>query len=117
MLSVAKALSIQAHPDKKLAQYLHSTQPHIYKDPKHKPEMALALTPFEALCGFVSPEVCHISPPFQFHALVSLSWPSCLLLLRNRFSTVQNQLIRLQDTLDVLKTHDQCQKVLHLDIM
>lgn len=60
MLSVAKALSIQAHPDKKLAQFLHSTQPHIYKDPNHKPEMALALTPFEAICGFASPEVCSV---------------------------------------------------------
>ena len=60
VLSVAKALSIQAHPDKKLAQFLHSTQPHIYKDPNHKPEMALALTPFEAICGFASPEVCSV---------------------------------------------------------
>lgn len=25
----------------------------VYKDANHKPEMALALTPFEALCGFV----------------------------------------------------------------
>ncbi|XP_024379036.1 mannose-6-phosphate isomerase 2 [Physcomitrium patens] len=56
VLSVAKALSIQAHPDKKLGQYLHETQPHNYKDANHKPEMALALTPFEALCGFVTPE-------------------------------------------------------------
>ena len=57
MLSVAKALSIQAHPDKKLAQVLHKTQPQNYKDPNHKPEMALALTPFEAFCGFVTPMV------------------------------------------------------------
>jgi len=57
VLSVAKALSIQAHPDKQLAQVLHKTQPQNYKDPNHKPEMALALTPFEAFCGFVHPEV------------------------------------------------------------
>lgn len=56
VLSVAKALSIQAHPDKELAQVLHKTQPQNYKDPNHKPEMALALTPFEAFCGFVPPE-------------------------------------------------------------
>lgn len=24
----------------------------MYKDPNHKPELAIALTPFEALCGF-----------------------------------------------------------------
>ncbi|CAI9110675.1 OLC1v1010741C1 [Oldenlandia corymbosa var. corymbosa] len=56
VLSVEKALSIQAHPDKELAKILHKTQPNIYKDANHKPEMALALTKFEALCGFVSPE-------------------------------------------------------------
>ena len=27
-------------------------QPKIYKDANHKPELAIALTPFEALCGF-----------------------------------------------------------------
>jgi len=52
VLSVAKSLSIQAHPDKKLAERLHAEQPEIYKDPNHKPEMAIALTKFEALCGF-----------------------------------------------------------------
>ncbi|XP_068637973.1 mannose-6-phosphate isomerase 2-like isoform X2 [Aristolochia californica] len=54
VLSVAKALSIQAHPDKELARLLHKFHPSNYKDPNHKPEMALALTEFEALCGFVS---------------------------------------------------------------
>ncbi|KAF6168364.1 hypothetical protein GIB67_018204 [Kingdonia uniflora] len=56
VLSVAKALSIQAHPDKELARTLHKLRPSIYKDDNHKPEMALALTEFEALCGFVSME-------------------------------------------------------------
>ncbi|KAI8870331.1 phosphomannose isomerase type I [Ramicandelaber brevisporus] len=52
VLSIGKALSIQAHPDKKLAEKLHSQSPHLYKDPNHKPEMALAITPFEGMCGF-----------------------------------------------------------------
>ncbi|CAA2938399.1 mannose-6-phosphate isomerase 1-like [Olea europaea subsp. europaea] len=56
VLSVAKALSIQAHPDKVLAEVLHKQHPDIYKDDNHKPEMALGLTEFEALCGFISPE-------------------------------------------------------------
>lgn len=56
VLSVAKALSIQAHPDKELAVILHKQQPGEYKDDNHKPEMALALTEFEALCGFVDLE-------------------------------------------------------------
>ncbi|CAH2042476.1 unnamed protein product [Thlaspi arvense] len=56
VLSVAKALSIQAHPDKELARVLHKSRPDIYKDDNHKPEMALAVTEFEALCGFTSLE-------------------------------------------------------------
>ena len=39
VLSIKKALSIQAHPDKKLAAELFSKFPNIYKDPNHKPEM------------------------------------------------------------------------------
>ncbi|XP_006469088.1 mannose-6-phosphate isomerase 1-like [Citrus sinensis] len=54
VLSVEKALSIQAHPDKELARTLHKSQPSLYSDENHKPEMALALTEFEALCGFIS---------------------------------------------------------------
>ncbi|XP_011304120.1 mannose-6-phosphate isomerase [Fopius arisanus] len=52
VLSVRKALSLQAHPDKERAEALHKLYPEIYKDPNHKPEMPIALTPFEALCGF-----------------------------------------------------------------
>jgi mannose-6-phosphate isomerase len=52
VLSVGKALSIQAHPDIELAKKLHAERPDIYKDPNHKPEMAIALTKFEGLCGF-----------------------------------------------------------------
>ncbi|RDD47718.1 Mannose-6-phosphate isomerase [Trichoplax sp. H2] len=52
VLSVQKALSIQAHPTKKHAIELHKSRPDKYPDPNHKPEMAIALTPFEGLCGF-----------------------------------------------------------------
>jgi hypothetical protein len=57
VLSVAKALSIQAHPDKKLAEVLHALRPSTYKDENHKPEMAIAITEFRALCGFAGIEV------------------------------------------------------------
>lgn len=53
VLSVGKALSRQAHPDKELAETLHELQPNIYMNGNHKPEMALALTEFEALHGFI----------------------------------------------------------------
>ena len=52
ILSVQTALSIQAHPDKPLAQKLHCDRPELYKDDNHKPEMCIALTTFEGLCGF-----------------------------------------------------------------
>uniref|UniRef100_A0A7S3UXW2 mannose-6-phosphate isomerase n=1 Tax=Aplanochytrium stocchinoi TaxID=215587 RepID=A0A7S3UXW2_9STRA len=56
ILSVNKALSIQAHPDIPLAKQLHAEFPKIYKDDNHKPEMACAITEFEALAGFQSVE-------------------------------------------------------------
>ncbi|KAG0263765.1 Mannose-6-phosphate isomerase [Mortierella polycephala] len=52
VLSIGKALSIQAHPDKELAEELFKSRPDLYKDDNHKPEMTIALTDFEALCGF-----------------------------------------------------------------
>ncbi len=77
ILSAGKALSIQAHPDKKLAEKLHGEKPDMYKgerrrelgsciarplntrsllfalaDDNHKPEMAIALTDFRGFCGF-----------------------------------------------------------------
>lgn len=52
VLSINKALSIQAHPNKKLAAQLHAQDPKNYPDDNHKPEMAIAITEFEGLCGF-----------------------------------------------------------------
>ncbi|KAK4200918.1 mannose-6-phosphate isomerase [Triangularia verruculosa] len=52
ILSIRKALSIQAHPNKKLAEQLHARDPKNYPDDNHKPEMTIAITPFEGFCGF-----------------------------------------------------------------
>lgn len=52
VLSVQTALSVQAHPDFSLAQKLHKDKPDMYKDPHAKPEMAVALSPFECMCAF-----------------------------------------------------------------
>ncbi|KAL7547825.1 hypothetical protein ACHAWF_011099 [Thalassiosira exigua] len=52
VLSAGKALSIQAHPCKDRAKRLHESNPAKYVDDNHKPELAVALTPFEAMCGF-----------------------------------------------------------------
>nr|BAJ97590.1 predicted protein [Hordeum vulgare subsp. vulgare] len=56
VLSVAKPLSIQAHPDKSLAELLHAMRPATYRDANHKPEMAIAVTDFRALFGFAGIE-------------------------------------------------------------
>lgn len=53
VLSVKSALSIQAHPDKALAERLHDSDPANYPDDNHKPEICVALTRFEGLAGFV----------------------------------------------------------------
>lgn len=52
VLSIGKALSIQAHPDIELARKLHARDPGHYPDDNHKPEMTIALTKFEGFCGF-----------------------------------------------------------------
>jgi mannose-6-phosphate isomerase len=52
VLSISQALSIQAHPDRSLGRILRDTKPQHYPDDNHKPEMALAVTPCEVLCGF-----------------------------------------------------------------
>ncbi|VDM42231.1 unnamed protein product [Toxocara canis] len=51
-LSVNKALSIQSHPTKEQAEVLHARDPAHYPDDNHKPEMAIAITDFQLLCGF-----------------------------------------------------------------
>jgi len=52
VLSIEKALPLQLHPNKSLAAKLHERDPSNFTDPNHKPEIALALGPFEAFCGF-----------------------------------------------------------------
>jgi mannose-6-phosphate isomerase len=52
VLSIGKALSIQAHPNKKLAEQLHKKDSKNYPDDNHKPEMTIAITTFDGLCGF-----------------------------------------------------------------
>ncbi|XP_037948938.1 mannose-6-phosphate isomerase-like [Teleopsis dalmanni] len=69
VLSVKKALSIQVHPNKELAVRLHRRHPDIYKDDNHKPELAIAITDFTALCGFRPYEeiyaICQGLPPLK----------------------------------------------------
>ncbi len=61
VLAAAEPLSLQAHPDAEQARVAYEAeraagveQP-SYTDPYHKPEMLVALTDFDALCGFRAP--------------------------------------------------------------
>jgi mannose-6-phosphate isomerase len=63
VLAADVPLSLQAHPDAEHARRAFAAQeadpsaPRNYTDPHHKPEMLVALTPFQALCGFRAPDV------------------------------------------------------------
>jgi mannose-6-phosphate isomerase len=63
VLAADTPLSLQAHPDADHARDAYAVQEadpsaaKNYTDPHHKPEMLVALTPFEALCGFRDPAV------------------------------------------------------------
>ncbi|KAF7874032.1 hypothetical protein EAF04_002704 [Stromatinia cepivora] len=52
ILSIAKALPLQIHPDKDLATKLHKQDPEKFGDPNHKPEIAVALGKFETFVGW-----------------------------------------------------------------
>ncbi|MFC0508154.1 mannose-6-phosphate isomerase, class I [Micromonospora costi] len=61
VLAADAPLSLQAHPDAKQARAGHAAdaarppEQRNYVDPYHKPELLVALSPFEALCGFRDP--------------------------------------------------------------
>ena len=52
VLSIAKPLSLQVHPDKETAEKLHNKDPEHYPDANHKPEIAIALNDFTYLSGW-----------------------------------------------------------------
>ncbi|MET8280241.1 mannose-6-phosphate isomerase, class I [Micromonospora sp. NPDC005174] len=61
VLAADAPLSLQAHPDAEQARAGFAAEADLppgernYSDPHHKPELLVALTPFEALCGFRDP--------------------------------------------------------------
>lgn len=75
ILSVAKPLSVQLHPDKEMAARLNLESPLQYPDTNHKPEMSVALTEVELLFGFRSlPQIQDLLKRFvEFSALTSSS--------------------------------------------
>ncbi|KAI1442553.1 mannose-6-phosphate isomerase [Annulohypoxylon stygium] len=67
ILSIAKALPLQLHPNKELATKLHEKDPESFTDPNHKPEIAVALSKFEVFAGFKPLE--NIAPLFTLQPL------------------------------------------------
>ncbi|MEV4509506.1 mannose-6-phosphate isomerase, class I [Dactylosporangium sp. NPDC049525] len=57
VLAAAQPLSLQAHPTLAQARAAHAAGHPSYVDGWHKPEMLVALTDFDALCGFRDPAV------------------------------------------------------------
>jgi mannose-6-phosphate isomerase len=134
VLSINKVLSIQAHPDKKLAERLHANSPHVYKDPNHKPEMAIALSDkVQAMCGFRPiqeiaqhlesyPELCAIlgkEVVKQVTETASASLEQSRDTLQSLFKSylecpdelIQHQLTTLLDRLNALEERDAVQEL------
>ncbi|KAI5916975.1 RmlC-like cupin domain-containing protein [Camillea tinctor] len=100
ILSIAKALPLQLHPNKELASKLHAKDPESFTDPNHKPEIAVALSKFEIFAGFkplheVAP-VFDLQPLRQFNPQKSDNWTNATLkdvtrsLLKADLETVKN---------------------------
>ncbi|OAA32320.1 hexose-6-phosphate isomerase [Moelleriella libera RCEF 2490] len=67
VLSIAKALPLQIHPNKALAAKLHGEDPSKFSDANHKPEIAVALSRFELFAGWKPLD--QISPLFNAPSL------------------------------------------------
>ncbi|GIF77591.1 mannose-6-phosphate isomerase, class I [Asanoa siamensis] len=56
LLAADAPLSLQAHPDRERAQERFTAGDPNYVDANHKPELLVAIEPFDALCGFRDPK-------------------------------------------------------------
>lgn len=95
ILSIESPLSIQTHPSLELAKELHKKYPNLYPDSNHKPEVAVALTPFEALCGFR-----HIDDILTIFS----SFSDCECLFGDNYSKVKDRTATLKDIVTQLLT-------------
>mmetsp|Transcript_18214 Transcript_18214/g.43020 ORF Transcript_18214/g.43020 Transcript_18214/m.43020 type:complete len:402 (+) Transcript_18214:134-1339(+) len=134
VLSVRKVLSIQAHPDKSLAEELHSDRPTVYKDPNHKPEMAIALSEsVRAMIGFrpLSEIAKHLEEYPEFYAVIgektaadiqkaANSTESTKVILQQMFhgyleqpdEVIEKHVDAMVDRLREMDTHDDLQKLI-----
>ncbi|QRV72320.1 mannose-6-phosphate isomerase [Ceratobasidium sp. AG-Ba] len=75
VLAIEKALSIQAHPNKELAEKLHKERPDVIQ-----PEMAIAITPFSGFCNFrpLNEIALYLTTVPEFASLISRSNPHAI---------------------------------------
>jgi len=118
ILSMAKALPLQIHPDKDLATRLHQKDPEKYGDTNHKPEIAVALTTFELFVGFKPlneiqsllqlPPLRQFIPNSQTHFNNETLKQICATMLTASESTVRNvtaEMLKLPEDLYGKQTH------------
>ncbi len=74
ILSIDKALSIQLHPNKQMAEILHHKDSYNYPDKNHKPEIAIALDNLKAIVGLKN---------LKNIRTVLIKYPEIILLLDN----------------------------------
>lgn len=110
VLSIKDPLSIQIHPDKVYAEFLAKDEPEHYKDPNHKPEMAIAISDeFKLLYGFLPIDsaleiMTNLKEIFTKHAndnlhstlsnFLNYKTKSCYLQLIIEFLNISNEIIR-----------------------
>ena len=92
ILSINQALSIQSHPDKKLAELLHSKDPKNYPDNNHKPEIAIAIDNLTALVGLKT--LAEIREEINKNEEICLLLSENTLKLLNDNSCTENSLIK-----------------------
>ncbi|KAK1142865.1 hypothetical protein N8T08_007299 [Aspergillus melleus] len=99
ILSFAKSLPLQIHPDKSLAEKLHAKDPHKFGDSNHKPEIAIALSHFELFAGFKPFDeiatIMHL-PPLTRYLPSSESEPSSPEINATTLRTISKTLLSLQ---------------------
>lgn len=99
VLAAAEPLSLQAHPDAEQARQAYTAEraggagPFSYTDPYHKPEVLVALTEFDALCGFRAPAesarlLARLGVPALDPVLAALEQPDAGAALRDAVATL-----------------------------
>ena len=101
ILSIAKPLSIQVHPNKLQAHQLHLDNSTAFPDNNHKPEICIALTSMSVLCDFKPYQQIHEFLTSSTSFLTLVPYASDLKsLLRHLYDHPNEYTLKLRDYLD-----------------